>query len=86
MSNNQESRISKNLDIKTHFIRSYVEQGIIKILFVKSEGNLEDGFTKSTGEDSYMRSFAYMDDICSDGWHHNKGGCWDILFMISIHV
>ena len=67
LSKNQESRLSKHLDIKTHFIRSYVEQGVIKIVFVKSEGNLADGFTKSTGVESHMRSFAYMDDICSDG-------------------
>ena len=67
LSNNQESSLSKHLDIKTHFIRSYVEQGVIKIVFVKSEGNLADGFSKSTDEESYMRSFAYMDDICSDG-------------------
>ena len=62
-----------------------MENGVIKILFVKSEGNLADGFTKSTGIESHMRSFAYMDEICSDGWHHNKGGCWDILYTISRH-
>ena len=75
LSNNQESRMSKHLDIKVHFVRSYVDQGIVKVVFVKSEGNLADSFTKSSGEESYNRNFAYMENVCSDVGHLTKGGC-----------
>ena len=73
--NNQESRISKNLDIKVNFVREYVEQGIVKIIFIRTDGNLADIFTKIGGEDSYKRNFMYLDKLCSDAEHHNKGGC-----------
>ena len=75
MSNNHESKLSKNLDIKVHFVREYVEQGIVKIIFIRTDGNLADSFTKSGGEESYKRNFVYLDKVCSDVEHHNKGGC-----------
>ena len=75
LSHNHESRMSKHLDIKAHFIREYVEEGIVKIVFVKTEGNLADSFTKSVGEGTYNRNFVYLDTVCSDVEHHNKGGC-----------
>ena len=65
-SNNQESRLSKHLDIKTHFIRSYVENGTVKIIFVKSSENVADGFTKSGSHDDYMRNFGYLRNVCYD--------------------
>lgn len=75
LSNNQESRLSKHLDIKVHFVREYDEQVIVKIIFIRTNENLADSFTKSGGEDSYKRNFMYLDKVCSDSVHHNKGGC-----------
>ena len=73
--NNHESKLSKHLDIKVHFVREYVEQGIVKIIFIRTDGNLADSFTKSGGEESYKRNFLYLEKVCSDAEHHNKGGC-----------
>ena len=56
-------------------MREYVEQGIVKIIFIRTDGNLADSFTKSGGEESYKRNFVYLDKVCSDDEHHNKGGC-----------
>ena len=36
LSNNQESRLSKNLDIKVNFVTGYVEKGIVKIFFCEN--------------------------------------------------
>ena len=66
LSNNQESRLSKHLDIKSHFIRSYVENGTIKIIFVKSSENVADGFTKSGSYEDYNRNFGYLRNVCYD--------------------
>ena len=66
LSKNQESRLSKNLDIKTHFIRHHVENGQIKLLFVKSEENFADGFTKSRTKEDYKRNFRYLRNVYHD--------------------
>jgi len=66
LSNNQESRLSKHLDIKCHFIRSYVENGTVKIVFVKSSDNVADGFTKSGSYEEYSRNFKYLKNVCYD--------------------
>ena len=46
---------SKHIDIRTNFVREYVEDGFIKIIFVKSEDNNSDGFTKNTNVETYDR-------------------------------
>ena len=47
LSNNQESKLSKNLDTKVHFIRNYTEKGIIKVIYVRGDKNYADSLTKS---------------------------------------
>jgi hypothetical protein len=37
---------TKHVDVKHHFVRQYVEDGFIKIIFVRSEHKVSDGFTK----------------------------------------
>jgi hypothetical protein len=41
------------VDIRYHFVREYVEEGFIRIIFVRSEENLADGFTKNVTGDIY---------------------------------
>ena len=49
MANNlQASSRSKHIDLRTRFIHSYVNEGIIEIKFVHLEENLADIFTKNT--------------------------------------
>ena len=63
LSKNQESRLSKHLDIKVHFIHSYVESGVVHIIFVRSEDNLADGLTKSCGMEGYTKNYPYLKNV-----------------------
>jgi hypothetical protein len=44
---------TKHVDVKYHFVREYVEDGFIKIIFVRSEHIVSDGFTKNVTGDIY---------------------------------
>ncbi|GKB87333.1 retrovirus-related pol polyprotein from transposon TNT 1-94 [Tanacetum coccineum] len=48
----QHSRI-KNIDVKYHFIKEQVERGIVELLFVKTEYQLADLFTKALSKDRF---------------------------------
>jgi hypothetical protein len=39
---------TKHVDVRHHFVREYIEDGVVKIIFVKSEENDADIFTKNT--------------------------------------
>ena len=41
---------SKHIDIRHHFIRDCVEEGLIKLEYVKTEAQLADFFTKPLGK------------------------------------
>ena len=47
--------ISKHVDTRAHFVRRYVEDGTIKIIFVLSEENDADIFTKNIPEFTYNK-------------------------------
>ena len=49
------SQRTKHVDIRYHFVREFVEDGIIKIRFVKSTNNTADIFTKNVKGDDYER-------------------------------
>ena len=40
-----------NIDIRYHFIREYIEDGVVHIIFVKTDENKADPFTKSASGD-----------------------------------
>ena len=46
---------TKHIDIRHNFVRQYVDEGFLKIIFVKSEDNLSDGFTKNTNIEVYEK-------------------------------
>ena len=54
-SNEKISRITKDIDTRTHFARRYVEDGMIKIIFVWSDENDADILTKNTSESTYKK-------------------------------
>ena len=60
LSNNQESRLSKHLDTKVHFIRNFVQDGVIKVVFVSGVRNYADPFTKNVDQMNMKRNFDYM--------------------------
>ena len=55
------SQRTRHIDIRTHFVREYVEDGTVKIIFVRSKDNLADGFTKKvSGEIFEQHTRKYM--------------------------
>jgi hypothetical protein len=51
---------TKHIDMKYHFIRKQVENGLVEIKFVRSEDNVADIFTKNLGGENLtfiVRSF-----------------------------
>ena len=53
--NAKTSPRTKHMDIKVNFVREYVDEGIIKIVFVKSENNDSDIWTKNTDRKTFAR-------------------------------
>ena len=49
------SQRTKHIDTKYRFVGEYVEQGIVKIVFVKSENNIADIMTKNTSELTFKK-------------------------------
>nr|GEX04734.1 retrovirus-related Pol polyprotein from transposon TNT 1-94 [Tanacetum cinerariifolium] len=49
--NNVQHSRSKHIDIRYHFIKEQVENGVIKLYFVNTEYQLADLFTKALGRD-----------------------------------
>lgn len=82
MSDNQTATgRSKHIDIRTNFVREFVEDDFIKIIFVKSEDNKSDVFTKNTNIDTYERHHTnYVADreyLTSQSQQLESEGCRD---------
>jgi len=52
---NVSSNRTKHIDVRYHFVREYVEDGFIEIIFVTTENNDADGFTKNVDGSTYDR-------------------------------
>ncbi|GJZ90470.1 hypothetical protein Tco_0662397 [Tanacetum coccineum] len=48
---------SKHIDIRFHFIKEHVENGVIELYFVNTEYQLADIFTKALGRERIEFSF-----------------------------
>ena len=54
LANNQTtSQRTKHVDVRYHFVREYIEDGMIKIIFVKSKDNDADIFTKNLDGEAF---------------------------------
>ncbi len=53
--NHTSGQRTKHIDMRAHFVREYIVDGIIKIEFVKSENNDADINTKNTGEELFNK-------------------------------
>ena len=49
---------TKHVDTKYHFVREVVEEGFVKIIFVRSEENISDPITKNTPSSIYEKHTA----------------------------
>ena len=53
--NAKTSARTKHVDIKYHYVREYVTEGVVAIKFVRSEENDSDIYTKNTNRDIHAR-------------------------------
>jgi hypothetical protein len=51
--NASASSRTKHVDTRYHFVREYVEDGFIRIVFVRTANNVSDSFTKNVTGDVY---------------------------------
>ena len=58
---NSTSR-TRHVDVRYHFVREFVEEGFIKIVFVSSDKNLSDMFTKNVNGNVYEEHHPKMID------------------------
>ena len=58
----------KHVDVRYHFVWDYIEDSIIKIIFVKSEENDSDIYIKNLGEKAFKKhSGRYSQALDDDG-------------------
>lgn len=53
--NHSVSQRTRHIDVRYHFVRNYIENGIVKINFVRSEENDADLFTKNLKQETYTK-------------------------------
>ena len=64
MSNNSSSSSrTRHVDTRYHFVRELVEERFVEVVFVKSEDNKSDGFTKNLSGDLFEK---HVDDFVWD--------------------
>ena len=51
LGNRSEGKRTKHIAIRYHYVREFVENDTIKLVFVKSENNLADNYTKNNSLD-----------------------------------
>ena len=49
------SNRTKHVDVRYHFVREFVQDGFIKVIFVKSEENDADLFNKNLGSELHWK-------------------------------
>jgi hypothetical protein len=63
------SQRTKHVDLRTKFLTQYIEDGFIKIVFVRSEDNISDFLTKNvTGEiyEDHLDAYVANRDMISE--------------------
>jgi hypothetical protein len=61
MAENSSSGVrTRHIDTRYHFVREHVVDEFIKIIFVKSEENVADMFTKNIGKEIYERHMKHF--------------------------
>jgi transcriptional accessory protein Tex/SPT6 len=67
---------TKHIDTRVHFFKEFIEDGILKIKFVTSEGNDADYLTKNATEEVHERGTnKMMDNLDTKPTANYKEGC-----------
>jgi len=53
--NKTTSTRTKHVDIRYHFVGEFIEDGFLKVVFVRSEDNDTDIFTKNVSSDKFEK-------------------------------
>jgi hypothetical protein len=70
--NHTTSQRTKHIDTRRHFVREFVEDGILKIVFVGTKDNEADIFTKNTSEETFMEHVPKLMGNINDSGKFNK--------------
>jgi hypothetical protein len=55
---------TKHVDTRYHYVREYIEEGILLVTFVRTDKNDADIFTKNLGKEKYVKhSVKFMNDV-----------------------
>ena len=60
---NPQLRRVKHIDNRYHYVKDYVEDGLLKIQYIGSEANLADPFTKNLPKKNYDTAHPYMERV-----------------------
>ena len=55
VNNESMSLRTKHVDTRYHFVREFVADGKVIVVFVKSKENIADMFTKNLGREDFLR-------------------------------
>jgi hypothetical protein len=69
--NHKTSQQTKHIDTRQDFVREYVKDDILKIVFTKSGHNQSDIFTKNPTEEVYMK---HSKEVVSEKDDINEAG------------
>ena len=58
---NYKGKRTKYLDIRYHFVREYVRDGIFSILFIPTLENRADTFTKNVSNSIFAKNSDYLE-------------------------
>ena len=62
--NHTTGQRTKHIDIRAHYVRELINNGYLKVVFIKSEDNDADIYTKNTTEELFEKhSNKYMEYI-----------------------
>lgn len=69
---------TKHIDTRYHFVREYIEDGVVKVQFVRSENNNADIFTKNLNTETFARhcdaiGMCDQDDVSTPKMRNRKG-------------
>jgi hypothetical protein len=73
---------TRHVDARYNFVREFVEEGFLKVVFVKSKENKSDIFTKSISGDLYdLHAKNYVstkEELCAPALDVLQEGCWSV--------
>ena len=71
MTKNEVTQRTKHVSTRYHYVREFVEDGVVQVIFCRSENNLSDPYTKNVrGEVLKEHVKSYVVE-----WEFEKEGC-----------